>query len=54
MIFVTASRILRKFLFLIEEEQVKIIEVTISKLGGVRNEFNNKLVTTYAKSLFQN
>ena len=34
-IFVTASRILRKFLFLSEEEQSKLIEVTISKLGGV-------------------
>ena len=34
-IFVTASRILRKFLFLSEQEQSKLIEVTISKLGGV-------------------
>ena len=34
-IFVTASRILRKFLFLSDEEQSKLIEVTISKLGGV-------------------
>ena len=35
-IFVTASRILRKFLFLSEEEQSKLIEVTISKLGGIK------------------
>ena len=34
MIFITASRILRKFLFLSEAELSKIIEVTISKLGG--------------------
>jgi F0F1-type ATP synthase membrane subunit b/b' len=34
-IFVTASRILRKFLFLSEQEQSKLIEVTIAKLGGV-------------------
>jgi len=34
MIFVTASKILRKFLFLSEAEQSKLIEVTISKLGG--------------------
>ena len=34
MIFVTASRILRKFLFLSEKEQSKLIEVTITKLGG--------------------
>lgn len=33
-IFLTASRILRKFLFLSEAEQSKLIEVTISKLGG--------------------
>ena len=33
-IFITASRILRKFLFLSEIEQSKLIEVTISKLGG--------------------
>jgi F-type H+-transporting ATPase subunit b len=33
-IFITASRILRKFLFLSEAEQSKLIEVTISKLGG--------------------
>jgi len=33
-IFVTASKILRKFLFLNEKEQAKIIEITISKLGG--------------------
>ncbi len=36
MIFITASRILRKFLFLSEVEQSKIIEVTISKLGGMK------------------
>ena len=36
MIFVTASKILRKFLFLSETEQSKLIEVTISKLGGVK------------------
>lgn len=35
-IFVTASRILRKFLFLSETEQSKLIEVTISKLGGFK------------------
>ena len=34
MIFITASRILRKFLFLSESEQSKLIEATISKLGG--------------------
>lgn len=36
MILVTASKILRKFLFLSEAEQSKLIEVTISKLGGVK------------------
>ena len=36
MIFVTASKILRKFLFLSEAEQSKLIEVTISKLGGAK------------------
>jgi F0F1-type ATP synthase membrane subunit b/b' len=36
MIFITASRILRKFLFLSEKEQSKIIEITISKLGGLK------------------
>lgn len=36
MIFITASRILRKFLFLSESEQSKIIEITISKLGGMK------------------
>jgi len=36
MIFITASRILRKFLFLSEAEQSKLIEVTISKLGGFK------------------
>jgi len=35
-IFITASRILRKFLFLSESEQSKIIEITISKLGGTK------------------
>jgi len=33
-IFITASRILRKFLSLSDIEQSKLIEVTISKLGG--------------------
>ena len=36
MIFVTASKILRKFLYLSEAEQSKLIEVTISKLGGFK------------------
>jgi F-type H+-transporting ATPase subunit b len=36
LIFVTASKILRKFLFLSESEQSKLIEVTISKLGGIK------------------
>jgi F-type H+-transporting ATPase subunit b len=35
-IFVTASKILRKFLFLSDVEQSKLIEVTILKLGGVK------------------
>lgn len=35
-IFITASRILRKFLSLSDSEQSKLIEVTISKLGGVK------------------
>ena len=35
MIFITASRILRKFLFLSETEQSKLIKSTISKLGGM-------------------
>jgi F-type H+-transporting ATPase subunit b len=35
-IFLTASRILRKFLLLSDAEQSKLIEVTISKLGGVQ------------------
>jgi hypothetical protein len=30
----TASKILRKFLLLSEKEQLKLIELTISKLGG--------------------
>jgi F0F1-type ATP synthase membrane subunit b/b' len=33
-ILVTASKILRKFLLLSEKEQSKLIELTISKLGG--------------------
>jgi F-type H+-transporting ATPase subunit b len=36
MIFMTASRILRKFLYLSDAEQSKLIEVTISKLGGFK------------------
>ena len=36
MIFITASRILRKFLFLSDTEQSKIIEITISKLGDAK------------------
>lgn len=36
MIFVTASKILRKFLYLSDTEQSKLIEVTISKLGGFK------------------
>jgi hypothetical protein len=35
-VLVTASRILRKFLFLSEDEQSKLIDVTISKLGGFK------------------
>ena len=35
-ILVTASKILRKFLFLSDAEQSKVIEVTISKLGGIK------------------
>jgi F-type H+-transporting ATPase subunit b len=35
-LLVTASRILRKFLFLSESEQSKLVELTISKLGGVK------------------
>jgi F0F1-type ATP synthase membrane subunit b/b' len=35
-IYITASRILRKFLCLSETEQSKIIEITISKLGGMK------------------
>lgn len=34
-ILVTASKILRKFLYLSEKEQSKLIEVTIAKLGGL-------------------
>jgi len=33
-LFITASKILRKFFFLSEKEQSKLIELTISKLGG--------------------
>jgi F-type H+-transporting ATPase subunit b len=33
-IFITASKILRKFFFLNEKEQAQIIEGTISRLGG--------------------
>jgi F-type H+-transporting ATPase subunit b len=33
-IFITASRILRKFISLSDIEQSKLIEITISKLGG--------------------
>jgi F0F1-type ATP synthase membrane subunit b/b' len=36
MLFITASGILRKFLSLSETEQSKIVEITISKLGGTR------------------
>jgi len=35
-LLVTASRILRKFLFLSESEKSKLVELTISKLGGVK------------------
>ena len=35
-LLVTASRILRKFLFLSDSEQSKLVELTISKLGGVK------------------
>jgi F-type H+-transporting ATPase subunit b len=33
-LLITASRILRKFLFLSETEQSKLVEITILKLGG--------------------
>jgi hypothetical protein len=36
MVLVTASRILRKFLFLSETEQSNLIDATISKLGGFK------------------
>jgi F-type H+-transporting ATPase subunit b len=36
-IFLVAGKILRKFFFLSEKEQAKVLEITISKLGG-----NNK------------
>ena len=51
MIFVTASRILRKFLFLSEKEQSKLIEVTISKLGGAKNEFKFKNCSVLIQNL---
>ena len=35
-LLITASRILRKFLFLSESEQAKLVEITISKLGGIK------------------
>jgi F0F1-type ATP synthase membrane subunit b/b' len=35
-LYLTASRILRKFLFLSENEQSRLIATTISKLGGIR------------------
>ena len=35
-IYVTVSKILRKFLLLSEVEQSKLIEVTLSKLGGLK------------------
>jgi hypothetical protein len=35
-LFLTVSRILRKFLFLSENEKSQLIEETISKLGGVK------------------
>jgi F-type H+-transporting ATPase subunit b len=34
-LLITASKILRKFFFLSEKEQSKLIELTISKLGGL-------------------
>ena len=35
-LLITASRILRKFLFLSESKQAKLVEITISKLGGIK------------------
>lgn len=35
-LFLTASRILRKFIYLSEEDQSRLIEVTIAKLGGMK------------------
>jgi F-type H+-transporting ATPase subunit b len=35
MVLITASKILRKFFFLSDSEQSKLIDVTISKLGGL-------------------
>ncbi len=35
-VLVTASKILRKFIFLSETEQSKLIEITISNLGGFK------------------
>ena len=37
-IYVTVSKILRKFFLLSENEQSKLIEVTIRKLGGFKKE----------------
>ena len=36
LIFITASKILRKFLVLSEIEKSRLIEITISKLGGLK------------------
>jgi len=41
-IFVTASKILRKFLFLSEKEQSKLIETRISNLGGSKKWVSRK------------
>lgn len=35
-LFLTASRILRKFLFLSKKEKSRLIEVTLSQLGGMK------------------
>jgi F-type H+-transporting ATPase subunit b len=35
-IFITASKILRKFFFLSEKEQSKLVEITILKIGGAK------------------
>lgn len=34
-LFLTASKILRKFFFLSEKDQSKLIDITINKLGGI-------------------